>query len=68
MKTLWRVKDQCEFGKIIFIVFEIFFFENDPIFGKNCSKKSPNGHNFPLTELKCKFLGMLERSFSLEKE
>jgi hypothetical protein len=29
---------------------------------------TPNGHNFPLTEPKCKLLGILERSYHVEFE
>jgi hypothetical protein len=31
-------------------------------------KVPPNGHNFQLTEPKCKYLGILERSYHVEFE
>jgi hypothetical protein len=52
----------------IFIFREIIF-EVDPIFDQKLSKKvPPNGHNFPLTELKCNYLGISERSYHVEFE
>jgi hypothetical protein len=34
----------------------------------NCREILPNGHNFPLTELNCKCLGILESYFNVEIE
>jgi hypothetical protein len=67
-KTLWHVKNQwSKFWRCQIFCFRVKFFWSWPDFwSKSVQKLIPNGHNYPFSEPKCKYLGILERSFYLE--